>query len=37
MEGPKVVNRAIRDLVQGNGTHNGYITLTDDDGKITAK
>ena len=37
MEDAKVVNREIRDLVQGTGTHNGYITLTDDDGEITAK
>jgi hypothetical protein len=37
MEGAKVVNREIRDLVQGNGTHNGYITLTDNDGGMTAK
>jgi hypothetical protein len=37
MEDAKVVNREIRDLVQGNGTHKGYITFTDDDGEITAK
>ena len=37
MEGAKVVNREIRDLVQGNGPHNGYITFTDNDGEITAK
>ncbi len=37
MEGAKVVNREIRDLVQGNEPHNGYITFTDDDGAITAK
>jgi hypothetical protein len=37
MEDAKVVNREIRDLVQGNGPHNGYITFTDDDGAITAK
>jgi hypothetical protein len=37
LEGAKVVNREIRDLVQGNGTHNGYITFTDNQGEITAK
>ena len=37
MEDAKVINREIRDLVQGNGPHNGYITFTDNDGKITAK
>jgi hypothetical protein len=33
----KVVNREIRDMTQGNGPHNGYITFTDKDGEITAK
>jgi hypothetical protein len=37
MEGAKVVNREIQDLIQGNGPHNGYITFTDHDGEITAK
>jgi hypothetical protein len=37
MEGAKVVDREIQDLIQGNGPHNGYITFTDHDGEITAK
>jgi hypothetical protein len=37
LEGAQVVNREMRDLVQGDGTHNGYITFTDNDGEITAK
>ena len=37
IEGAKVVNREILNLVQGDGTHNGYITFTNDAGAITAK
>ncbi|MDQ3796401.1 MAG: hypothetical protein M3294_02195 [Pseudomonadota bacterium] len=37
LQGAKVVNREIQDLVQGSGPHNGYITFTDNDGEITAK
>jgi hypothetical protein len=33
----QVVNREIRDITQGNGPHNGYITFTEDAGEFTAK
>lgn len=37
LENAKVINREIRDITQGNGIHNGYITFTDKGGEITTK
>ncbi len=36
-EAAKVVNRDVVDVVNGNGPHRGYATLSKDDGEVVVK